>query len=245
MLSVLITYLRNLAQSSCVTRICSRLISARRSRQQLSQRLRRTNQPPISPRVVFGGPTTSRSDTEVHVTRSLIFTAVFLSFTIVVLAQQAPLTSPSTAGHQHGVGPTQVIDGSLNPELIPDSTACRLFFLVAGTAPNPKAEEKARQLAHVDKIGLNTEDRELLIPILNAFKAQYADLIQHYNVSAEALATAGQVPDVNAFLVQRENLVQETRDKLLKVLTPEGVNLLNQHLQLEKRAMRLVVAASH
>lgn len=38
--------------------------------------------------------------------------------------------------HQHSVAPSNLIDGSKNPELIPDSTAYRLYLLNASIPAN-------------------------------------------------------------------------------------------------------------
>ena|ERR1700722_5228880 len=171
--------------------------------------------------------------------RPLVFTVISLSLTLSQLNAQA-----SSPVHSHpGLAPTQEIDGSVNPEKIPDLTAYRLFFLVAGTTPNPKPEEQARQQAHVMKIGLSGQDNQLLIPILNEFRAEYADLIQHYNGSAKAASASEQIADTKAFLALRDNLVQATRDKLT-TLTPEGAVRLDQHVQTEKRRMKSVVPVS-
>ena len=171
--------------------------------------------------------------------RPVVLAVAFVSFTLSASAQ----LSGSPAHNHPGLAPTQQIDGSVNPEKIPDLTAYRLFFLVAGTTPNSKPEDLARRQAHIRKIGLTEQDNQLLIPILNDFCAQYADLIQQYNASAKALATRGQVADPKPFLLVRDNLVQTTREKL-KVLTPEGVSRLDQHVQREKRGMKSVLPAS-
>jgi hypothetical protein len=168
--------------------------------------------------------------------RSLILVAAFLSFTLTLAAQQS---------HKHpGLAPTQQIDGSINPEKIPDLTAYRLFFLVASTPPNPKPAELVRQSAQVDKIALSDEDHQLLISILNEFRVEYTDLIAQYNQAAKAAVAIGKIPDSKAFLVTRDNLVQATRDKL-KALTQNGMSQLDMHVQREKRHMKSIGPATN
>lgn len=168
----------------------------------------------------------------------------------VVLGASAQLNGQaiSSPAHNHaGAASTQLIDGSVNPEKIPDVTAYRLFFLVFGKTPNARPEDQAKELNRqqgiLNKIGLSAEERLLLISILDDFRVQYAALTQQYNASAEALAAKGQVANSKAFVVQRDNLVQATRDKL-QALTPEGANQLDQHVQREKRGMKSVVPVS-
>lgn len=176
--------------------------------------------------------------------RPLVIVTAFVSVGFSAFAQQITSgSSPSTHSHL-GLAPTQLIDGSVNPEKIPDSTAYRLFFLVAGVPPNPKPGEQARQSAHLDKVGLSNEDNEVLIPILNEFRQKYADLIAQYHQSAQAALAQGQIPDSKSFLVLRDNLVQATRNKLT-TLTPDGLAKLDQHIQHEKTHMKSIGPVSN
>jgi len=57
------------------------------------------------------------------------------------------------SGHQHN--PTEgIIDGAVHPELIPDSEAYRLYFLVVSEPRNAVAEDRNRQLAHLAPLSL-------------------------------------------------------------------------------------------
>lgn len=132
-----------------------------------------------------------------------------------------------------------MIDGAEHPELVPDSTAYRLYFIVVSETPNPSDEQKRRQLAHLRKIGLGGGDLQSLISALETFKLQYTDLIARYNESAEEAINAGAEPDINTFLLQRDGLVQSTRDKLKSLLTPEGLLRLDALVQAEKKSMKV------
>lgn len=46
-------------------------------------------------------------------------------------------------------------------------------------------------------------------------------------------------PNFEAFVLQRDLLVQSTRDSLKGKLTPEGLMLLHAHVQSEKRHMHM------
>jgi hypothetical protein len=74
-------------------------------------------------------------------------------------------------------------------------------------------------------------------PILDDFRAQYAAMIQRYNQYAEATAKRGQVADSASFVVQRDNLVQATRDKL-RALSFDAQSRFDTHVQNEKKQMR-------
>ena len=172
----------------------------------------------------------------------MVKSVVFLLSLLVALNALAQTNNPKgvTPAHNHlGLAPTQLIDGSVNPEKIPDSTAYRLFFLVAGVPSNPKPGALVRQSAHLDKIGLSMGDSDLAIPILNEFRQKYESLLAQYHQSAQTALAQGQIPDSKSFLVLRDNLVQATRDKL-KALTPAGLSRLDQHIQREKAHMKSI-----
>lgn len=136
-------------------------------------------------------------------------------------------------------GLDSMIDGSVHPELIPDSTAYRLYFIVASEMPDAIGEQRTRQLAHLGRVGLQANDLQRLITTLETFKLQYADLIAAYNAEAEALTAAGSKPDIDKFLLQRDGLVEATRDRVKRSLTKKGMALLDAHVQKEKSKMKV------
>lgn len=177
----------------------------------------------------------------------MVAVAVF-SFTLSASAQ---LNSQATTSPTHlhpGAAPTQRIDGSVSPENIPDSTAYRLVFLVAGKSPDVKPEDEAneynRQQAHLKKFGISDQDTQLIIPILDDFRARYAELVKQYNYSAKSAVAAGQAPDIDTLIMLRDSLVQSTRDKL-NLLSPDGIRRLDEQVQREKKNMKVTVPASH
>lgn len=146
-----------------------------------------------------------------------------------------PLDTPHSA-HVHTTAP--VIDGATNPELIPDSTAYRLVFVVAADSANPTPDEVAQHTAYLGRLGMNDNDRQLLAETIRGFKTQYDDLAKNYNDAAQVAITNGEQPDIGSFLAHREALVQSTRDKLKVVLTGGGLSALDAFVQREKRSMK-------
>lgn len=139
----------------------------------------------------------------------------------------------------HVMPTTNLIDGSVQPDLIPDSTAYRLFFITVSTGTNPKAEEKARQAAFLKSAGLSDEEIEAAVPVLTNFNAEYANLIATYNASVAAANAIGNEPDLAGFLQRRDQLVQLTRDGLGAVIGAEALIHFNAHVQQEKRNIRV------
>lgn len=144
-----------------------------------------------------------------------------------------------------GMGQVETIDGAKNPELITDSTAYRLFFVVVGVGSNPSDEDRARQEMQVTKIGLNDPDTKVLVAMVNDFKLAYDAAMTDYNNNAEALQVNGQLPDSAAFIQQRDLLIEKTLAKLNSALTPIGSAKLNSYIQGEKRNMKIVRPRSH
>jgi hypothetical protein len=162
--------------------------------------------------------------------KHISFVATVILFSVCVFAQAA-----GPAPHQHDDAPT--VDGALHPELIPNSTAYRLFFIVTGADPNSglKAHQKARLAA----LKLDLLDSEVLTTVLADFRVKYDDLIKRYNATAEAAALTHDVPDSEAFLAQREDLVETTRKTLKLSLTSVGLTKLDEHVQQEKQGIKI------
>lgn len=134
---------------------------------------------------------------------------------------------------QH-IGPaTTVVDGSKHPELIPDATAYRLYFL---TVANMTPHLRDAQLAMA---GLSTSEVVLATKTLEDFKRSYDLLSEEYNRSVSDSERSGVTPDSHAFVQKRDALVERTRASLLSALSEEGSNKLSSHVEHEKRQMKV------
>ena len=135
-----------------------------------------------------------------------------------------------------------VVDGSVTPDLIPDSLAYRHFFTAAAAHPFPDATEQARQAAHLSRIGLSAADRQVLIAGLTSFRTELDDF-----ESARASVTPGPTTDaqVSALETQADNLVATTLQALRQSLTVYGVNLLDQYVKTRVKAHIRIYGGSH
>jgi hypothetical protein len=160
--------------------------------------------------------------------RAIITMSSLVVFAFGTLAQtQAP--------HQHNAA--TMIDGAVHPELIPDSVAYRLYFIAVAEDPQPTAPQKTRQHAHLRAAGLSEADISSTALILANFKTQYAALIATYNESQEVQNNTND--GLAAFLLQREQLVQATRDALTASLTPAGMTKFDARIHTEKSKMQV------
>ena len=160
-------------------------------------------------------------------------TALFLvtfAFASILLAQ-----TDVHPNHNHDV--TDLIDGAIHPELVPDSTAYRLFFVATSLPRDATPEDKAQQKAKLDPIGLNDAEFQVAIGILDQFKADYSDLINTYNIQSAAANDQAVPPDFKSFLERRDLLVQITQDSLRSALSAQSFAHFDTYVQGEKRHM--------
>jgi hypothetical protein len=150
----------------------------------------------------------------------------------------APARAQSPAHSQHHES-TPTVEGAVHPELIPDPIAYRLYFLSVSTGPNPSDEDQKRQRLHLNKIGLQDLDREIVVLILKEFRTKHDSLADQLNQTSEAALARNQVPDTSGFLRQVDELVQLTRDTVKLRLTPQAMTQFDAFVQSEKKHMRI------
>lgn len=133
--------------------------------------------------------------------------------------------------------PADIIDGSKAPNLIPDSTAYRLWFIAVGAVASPTPQQKTRQEAYIRSAGLRGADIPTCTGILAQFTSRYAALLAKYNSSPEVQSASNS--GLASFLAKRDALVQATRDALKAALTPAGITTLGKAIQAEKARMKV------
>ncbi len=138
--------------------------------------------------------------------------------------------------HQH---PDTVVDGAKNPELIPDSTAYRLWLVTVSELPNATAQDRDRQRAHLAMLQLSALDNLQLFTLLAEFKSQYLAMIERYNESAKAALAHGGQPDLKLFLQQRDELVQSTKAAIALRLSREGTARIDARVKQQKKRIQL------
>ena len=133
---------------------------------------------------------------------------------------------PGMASH------ASVIDGAQHPELIPDSTAYRLYFETVAKMP---ADLLRVQLSSA---GLSSDEIDRAAAAIQQFKSSWDTLRDTYNQAVEA----GTGPDLETFLFKRDRLVEQLLSNLQTIVTAEGYSRLQAHVQLEKRHMKVSAA---
>jgi hypothetical protein len=164
--------------------------------------------------------------------RHMASVVVMLSLTLFSLGTSA---QNSPAVHQHAQA--NMTDGSVHPELIPDSVAWRLYLVAISESQTAMPNDRARQHSYLRTAGLSNADILAAVPTLISFKTQYAALIDEYNQSSEVLNNSSD--GLQLFLAKRDALVQSTRDALKAFVTPLGLGTLEAHVQKEKARMQV------
>lgn len=131
-----------------------------------------------------------------------------------------------------------MIDGSATPQLIPDTTAYRLFFLVAsdgGQSPTPDQASRRSMVLHSAHV-LRPSEETAATTILVNFRSNYMALIAKYNLSVQG-SNDTRTAWAN-FVAQRNALVQSTRGQLAAALSAATMSAFNLKVQAEKVHMK-------
>jgi len=143
-------------------------------------------------------------------------------------------TSPQSSG---SILPPGTIDGSANPELIPDVIAYRIFLSAACQQPNSPIDEKARQAAMLSQARLSPAELVAAVSILANYQQQMSALEQAYNAAVAAKSNAA---IRSGFAAQRDAIVTATKGALAGSLSGPAMARFDQLIQSEKRRMKLM-----
>lgn len=140
--------------------------------------------------------------------------------------------------------PPGTIDGAKNPEKIPDDVAYELLFLAVAEPENATQEQMGRAESKIEAAGLNEDDRDAFLNALTQFRKGVDQIdAQLVEINKRSPLTPAPSPDgqlVGQLQSQRRQLVADTISLLGASLSPEGLAKLHEHLQREKRGMKLI-----
>lgn len=156
---------------------------------------------------------------------------------LLVLSVFASVGQAQTANHQH---PETVVDGSVHPELIPDSAALQHWLLVVSELPNAKPEDLSRQKAHLDRLQISELDQIRLKIILADFKAQYLSTVNEYNNAATTAQLRGNEPPSQAdFMRKLDSLLDATKNTISLRLAPESASRVEAAVNEQKKRIKI------
>jgi hypothetical protein len=161
-------------------------------------------------------------------------------------AQPSPALSPGAqavvpppAGQSD---PPGTIDGSKNPELIPDTVAYRLVLLAIAEPENATDAQQARFRAKISSAHLIEDDIQILLGILGPFQNQMDALTAQANqiLARDPLPFAG-TPDYQSLTGlsrQRETIFNQAMSALPARLSADGAARLQAYVESAKRGMK-------
>jgi hypothetical protein len=143
------------------------------------------------------------------------------------------------AAESHGHVSDDLIDGSVDPELIPDNSAYRLWFSAVALRKDATEEQRSVQQGQLAPLELNSEEVVALIDILADFRERFEVLVIDQRADAEQAATWQETPDDEAFFAKRDSLVQDVLANIKAHLTAPAFARLDAYIQKEKKNMKL------
>lgn len=153
-------------------------------------------------------------------------------------AKQDAQRSAKTDSNEDNQRPSKpvVVDGRVHPELIPDTTACRIVFEhLSATAGDPEYEK-----VWFGVPGLNLDDQEMLLRIMTAYKKEWDEIVRTYNDASEAAWRKGKPPApsvLETFRAKQAELIQQTRRDLDAALSPNGAERFHSYVEQQKHKM--------
>jgi hypothetical protein len=162
---------------------------------------------------------------------------LFVTLPGLAFSQDAP---PAHA-HQHPLVVTQgkalppgSIDGSKTPELIPDSTAYRIFFRALTTDA-----DLARQQAMLGRAQLSPADLAHALAVGAQFESLRATYKQHVKDAIAAAQIDSTKFDQSALAAEQAALGTQVKSLLQARLSKKGMASLDALIQSEKRNMTI------
>jgi len=144
--------------------------------------------------------------------------AVIMSCSLLSAQHVHPMSSSSAAP-----GLPVLVDGSKNPEKIPDNLAYWHFFAAVAAHVTPTAKEQGRQNAQLLALNLSAVDRQNFVAALAGFRAT----LDGIEATLLAQASAAQVVSLRQ---QKDSLLSSTMAALNSSLTADGLAKLNGYV---------------
>jgi hypothetical protein len=118
-----------------------------------------------------------------------------------------------------------VVDGSKNPQSIPDALAYSHFFTAVAAHFNPTPQEQGRQNAQLTPLQLAATDLTAFTGLMSTFRVQLDQIEGTFKAAAASPAGLANLQ------TQKSDLVATTRANLQQALTSAAVIRIDQYVQ--------------
>jgi hypothetical protein len=149
-------------------------------------------------------------------------------------------------GHEPGQPFEPLLDGSVQPEDVPDSVAIRVLMQTLRVPANADAAARNQLQVRAGRVGLGEADFEILVREVGVLDTRAKD--QEARIEAVRTSLAGAAGGTTArfledqYREERKNLsalVADHYQQLLQSLSPEGVASLQAHLNHIKSRIKI------
>lgn len=139
----------------------------------------------------------------------------------------------TSIGLAHSPTPQEVtINGSENPELIPDSVAFRMVMLSLKVPTTPNTRDLLKQELRLKRLNLTDSDK-------SAFKALLAEFGQEYERWHGSLAVRSNVVSPQTLLIERDTMFQRYQSLVLQKMSTDGQLKFQQYVAHQKLHMTI------
>jgi hypothetical protein len=134
----------------------------------------------------------------------------------------------STQGAGAAIGGLPIaVDGSKNPESIPDDVAYRHFLLAIAIHENPSQDELLRRSTLVARVGLSKADHDAFVSALGSLREEL-DAVDQARTSLTAASPISAFEEVQ---MQERRLLDDAVARLRGVLSTEGRMKFDDHIR--------------
>ena len=130
-----------------------------------------------------------------------------------------------------------VVDGSKQPERIPDSIAFQHFLLAASVSHDASPEEYSRRAAYLDLVKLTPADRDQFLTVVRDARASL-DAIEAERLQWR-VELPGAIDALNELRSERERVTDEARKQMQSKLSAAGMDKIGTHLHRVKTTIKI------
>jgi hypothetical protein len=156
-------------------------------------------------------------------------------------AQQLDHSTHSAVTHVATNG-EPLVDGSVQPELIPDDVAIRALMQTLRVPAEPDAADLKELRSRLDRVSLNNADMQVVVRALGIFDARAQEQEIRMNAVRPSDAVSAGRNVIARYQQERSNLDALIMDHYLRLLasmSPEGEAKLRAHLRHVKSRIKI------
>lgn len=166
--------------------------------------------------------------------KGFLLAACVAVLTLPMLTHSALAQLAQSNAHANHAQVQPLVDGSVDPELIPDELAIRVLMQTLRTAPDPDADALKRLHARISRMNLSEGDVAVLVRRAGIVEQRAKDQEARIDVARPASASDGaSTAAVDRYVEEQRRLTAllvDQYERLLGSLSAEGAKSLRDHI---------------